>query len=189
MNGYENDKTPRQCYEEAIEKLELARRGMVEQAKDIEGIKTKLSITNVELQSTKTDLEATKKQLYDTQKELHKTKDDAENMLVGSITAFATPIPPEGWLECNGQAVSRTIYARLFQKIAITFGAGDGQTTFQREYVTFAAGGRGDRDRRGDRANIPDVVPLSLQRLGDAIAGDPERIPDIIEQEFLIDGP
>lgn len=34
------------------------------------------------------------------------------------------------YLECNGQNVSRTTYATLFASIGITWGAGDGTTTF-----------------------------------------------------------
>ena len=47
---------------------------------------------------------------------------------VGAID-FAHDVP-EGWLECNGAAVSRTKYARLFKKIGTKYGAGDGSTTF-----------------------------------------------------------
>ena len=36
----------------------------------------------------------------------------------------------EGWLLCNGQAVSRTIYQELFATIGTTYGNGDGTTTF-----------------------------------------------------------
>ena len=36
----------------------------------------------------------------------------------------------EGWLLCNGQAVSRTIYQELFATIGTTYGQGDGSTTF-----------------------------------------------------------
>lgn len=57
-------------------------------------------------------------------------KDYVDGLLVGSITAFAMETPPEGWLECNGQALSRTEYARLFNRIGLTFGPGDGDTTF-----------------------------------------------------------
>ena len=35
-----------------------------------------------------------------------------------------------GWLLCDGQAVSRTTYVLLFNVIGVTFGAGDGSTTF-----------------------------------------------------------
>ena len=37
---------------------------------------------------------------------------------------------PSGFLYCNGQAVSRSTYARLFASISTTFGVGDGSTTF-----------------------------------------------------------
>lgn len=48
----------------------------------------------------------------------------------GTIIAYADSTPPDGWLECNGQAVSRTTYADLFAAIGTTFGAGDSLTTF-----------------------------------------------------------
>lgn len=37
---------------------------------------------------------------------------------------------PDGWLLCNGAAVSRTEYAALFDKIGVKYGSGDGSTTF-----------------------------------------------------------
>lgn len=49
----------------------------------------------------------------------------------GEVAAFARSTPPEGWLVCNGQAVSRTTYARLFAAVGTTFGAGNGSTTFR----------------------------------------------------------
>ncbi|MBR8831721.1 MAG: hypothetical protein N5P05_002686 [Chroococcopsis gigantea SAG 12.99] len=54
-----------------------------------------------------------------------------KNILVGSIVPFATTVAPDGWLECNGQKVSREKYSELYKKIHDTFGAGDGRTTFQ----------------------------------------------------------
>lgn len=42
----------------------------------------------------------------------------------------ATADIPEGWLLCNGQAVSRTGYPNLFDAIGTTWGVGDGSTTF-----------------------------------------------------------
>lgn len=49
----------------------------------------------------------------------------------GSVIPFAGETPPEGFLLCNGQEVSRVTYARLFNVIKEKFGAGDGVTTFQ----------------------------------------------------------
>ena len=49
----------------------------------------------------------------------------------GSVFPFAGETPPEGFLLCNGQEVSRIAYARLFSVIGEKFGAGDGITTFE----------------------------------------------------------
>lgn len=46
----------------------------------------------------------------------------------GMISAFHTV--PDGWLQCNGAAVSRTTYAALFAVIGTKYGSGDGSTTF-----------------------------------------------------------
>lgn len=48
----------------------------------------------------------------------------------GLVSAWAVNSQPYGWLECNGSAISRTNYARLFDQIGTTFGAGNGTTTF-----------------------------------------------------------
>jgi microcystin-dependent protein len=48
----------------------------------------------------------------------------------GMISAFAMATPPEGWLACNGQAVSRTTYSQLFAAIGTMYGRGNGSTTF-----------------------------------------------------------
>lgn len=49
---------------------------------------------------------------------------------VGEIKAFAGAVDTDHFLACEGQAVSRTIFADLFNKIGITHGQGDGSTTF-----------------------------------------------------------
>lgn len=48
----------------------------------------------------------------------------------GALMFFHATTPPEGWLACNGQNVSRTTYANLFAVIGTKYGAGDGSTTF-----------------------------------------------------------
>lgn len=48
----------------------------------------------------------------------------------GAIVAWSMVNPPAGWLICNGQTVSRTTYASLFAVIGISYGNGDGSTTF-----------------------------------------------------------
>jgi phage-related tail fiber protein len=49
---------------------------------------------------------------------------------VGSVELFAISSAPQGWLACNGAAISRTLYSNLFSKIGTTFGVGNGSTTF-----------------------------------------------------------
>ena len=48
----------------------------------------------------------------------------------GAIFAFPTNTAPTGYLICDGSAVSRTTYANLFALIGITYGNGNGTTTF-----------------------------------------------------------
>lgn len=49
---------------------------------------------------------------------------------VGTILPFAGNTIPEGFLVCNGAAVSRTTYSTLFSAIGTTYGSGDGSSTF-----------------------------------------------------------
>lgn len=73
-------------------------------------------------------------------------------LLTGELKLYAGTNTPAGWLECGGQAVSRTTYARLFATIGTTYGAGDGTTTF----------------------NVPDLrgrVPVGKDNMGGTAAG------------------
>lgn len=51
-------------------------------------------------------------------------------MFIGNIIAFTGSSIPEGYLECDGSAVSRTEYSDLFDVIGTIYGSGDGSTTF-----------------------------------------------------------
>lgn len=53
-----------------------------------------------------------------------------DTLPVGAIMPFGSDTIPDNWLLCNGQAVSRTTYQELFNTIGITYGSGDGFTTF-----------------------------------------------------------
>lgn len=50
--------------------------------------------------------------------------------VVGSAMQYFGSTAPDGWLFCNGSAVSRATYADLFAAIGTVYGAGDGSTTF-----------------------------------------------------------
>lgn len=54
----------------------------------------------------------------------------------GIIEIWPGNTPPDGWLLCNGQAVSRTTYANLFSVLGTAYGQGDGSTTFNVPDVT-----------------------------------------------------
>ena len=50
--------------------------------------------------------------------------------IIGDIKMSVRSEDFEGWLVCNGQAVSRATYEALYDLIGDTFGNGDGVTTF-----------------------------------------------------------
>ena len=66
-------------------------------------------------------------------------------MPVGAVIDFAGTVLPTHYLLCNGAAISRTDFARLFAIIGTTWGVGDGSTTFNlpnlADYVTSGSGG------------------------------------------------
>lgn len=54
----------------------------------------------------------------------------------GIVNAFAGIEAPTGWLICDGAEVSREDYAELFAAIGETYGAGDGDSTFNLPNLT-----------------------------------------------------
>lgn len=74
--------------------------------------------------------------------------------LTGDIKPTTRTSEDSGWLFCNGQAVSRSTYADLFNEIGDTFGAGDGTTTF----------------------NVPDLRDRSILGTGTMGASDAGRV-------------
>lgn len=55
---------------------------------------------------------------------------------IGTILPYSSTTIPEGYLVCDGSAVSRTTYADLFDVIGTTYGTGDGSTTFNLPNLT-----------------------------------------------------
>jgi microcystin-dependent protein len=83
---------------------------------------------------------------------------------VGTIMAWPTSTVPNGWLECYGQAISRTTYSALFAAISTVYGVGDGSSTFNLPDMR----GRsvfGEDDMGGSSAN-------RLTGLTDGVNGD-----------------
>lgn len=91
-------------------------------------------------------------------------------MPAGSVIPFLGQNAPAGFLLCNGDAVSRTTYARLFAILGTTFGDGDQSTTFNlpdmRERmvvgsstgIAFGSKG-GEKEHVLIQAEIPDIKP------------------------------
>lgn len=77
----------------------------------------------------------------------------------GSMLNFAGATAPEGWLLCDGRAVSRSTYRRLFEVIGTSWGSGDGAATFnlpdlRGRFVRGVDNGAGrDPDRAGREAS------------------------------------
>ena len=71
----------------------------------------------------------------------------------GTILMWGAAAAPAGYLLCNGTAYSRSVYDDLFAAIGVTYGSGDGSTTFNVPDMT----GRmaimaGDSGETGDTA-------------------------------------
>lgn len=71
----------------------------------------------------------------DTTKTIQKTTEIVTQQIgepekVGVIKMFSGSVPPLGWLLCDGAAISRTKYSKLFSVIGTAYGSGDGETTF-----------------------------------------------------------
>ena len=90
--------------------------------------------------------------------------DDLAGMIPsGAVMYFAGQTAPTGWLKANGAAVSRTLYAALFQAVGTTYGAGDGRTTFnlpdlRGEFIRGWDDGRGIDSRRALGSGQSDAI-------------------------------
>ena len=58
----------------------------------------------------------------------------ASTILPGTILLWGGKTVPNGYLHCDGSAVSRTTYADLYNAIGTTWGIGNGSTTFNIPY-------------------------------------------------------
>lgn len=76
----------------------------------------------------------------------------------GAVIPFAGAAAPGGWLLCSGQAVNRTTYAALFALIGITYGAGDGASTF----------------------NVPDLRGRTVAGIGNMGGSESNRLSTVI---------
>jgi len=75
----------------------------------------------------------------------------------GSVMAYMGTNAPNGWLMCDGSAISRTQYAALFAVLGTASGQGDGSTTF----------------------NLPDMRGEFLRGVDNGSTGVSGRDPDV----------
>lgn len=99
---------------------------------------------------------------------------------VGIYLPFGGTNIPEGWLLCNGQAVSRATYADLFAVIGTAYGNGDGLTTFNvpdlREAVPKGAGLTGKSNNHLDADGLA-VGEFLDDRIQEHVHGTPFSSP------------
>lgn len=83
---------------------------------------------------------------------------------IGSVQAFAGPKDhiPSGWRECNGDTIRRSRFPALFRVIGISWGEGNGRTTF----------------------NLPDLRGVFLR----GVAGTSNLDPDVLLRERIRPG-
>jgi microcystin-dependent protein len=95
---------------------------------------------------------------------LNKLQKQVSDAMTGMVAAFSMSWAPEGWLKCNGAAVSRTTYARLFALLGAHYGAGDGVNTF----------------------NLPDMRGLFPRGWDDGRGVDPGRAFGVYQDMMLL---
>lgn len=76
----------------------------------------------------------------------------------GAVFPFAGVTAPEGFLLCDGSAVSRVTYAKLFGVIGEKFGKGDSSTTFNLPNLV-------DRFIEGTKDNVGQTVEAGLPNI------------------------
>jgi len=96
---------------------------------------------------------------------------------IGTISPFGGSVIPNGYLLCNGQAVSRIEYSELFAVIGTAFGKGNESTTFNvpdlREATTKGVGLSGKSNNHYDS----DGVALG-EFIDDRLQGHRHSIPN-----------
>ncbi|MCX6250247.1 MAG: tail fiber protein [Bacteroidetes bacterium] len=72
----------------------------------------------------------------------------------GMVIPFAGPNIPDGWILCDGSAISRTTYPALYKAIGTAWGTGDGASTF----------------------NLPDMRGMFLRGVANGSVNDPDAL-------------
>ena len=117
----------------------------------------------------------------------------AAEVPAGCVMAFAGGgTAPSGWFICDGHEVSRTAYPALFAAIGVTYGSGDGSTTFNlpdfrgrflRGYLGQLSGEIGEEQVEG----LPDI-DLALRMDNPNVRANVKVAPRMDEAVYGSDG-
>jgi microcystin-dependent protein len=95
----------------------------------------------------------------------------------GIVAIDAGSTPPKGALSCNGQAVSRQVYARLYRRIGTTHGVGDGSTTFNvPNFNNRMPVGAGGLYALGATGGSKDSITVSHSHTATSVVTDPTHV-------------
>lgn len=92
--------------------------------------------------------------------------------LTGEVRMWGGTIAavPNGWLPCDGAAISRTTYSALFNVIGTQYGSGDGSTTFNLPDVR-------DRFPVGAKQDSAGIAKSNLEGSLNKTGGDTNQPP------------
>lgn len=111
----------------AVERATTAAERCEEFVQELDG-KVNVSDVDSELSATSTN-PIQNKAVYDALQNID-VSGGGDTLPIGIIVPYASDTAPDGWLLCDGTAVSRTEYSELFSVIGTKYGAGNGSTTF-----------------------------------------------------------
>ena len=89
------------------------------------------NVGSIDIANVMSAVNQTQLEINQVQSKINQVQSEIKIVLpVGSVIASAMNATPDGYLICNGAAISRTTYAALFSVIGTMFGNGNGSTTF-----------------------------------------------------------
>lgn len=98
---------------------------------------TATNVGSVDVANVMSAVNQTQLEINQVQSKINQVQSEIKIVLpVGSVIASAMNTTPDGYLICNGAAISRTTYAALFAAIGTIYGSGNSSTTFNLPNLT-----------------------------------------------------
>jgi microcystin-dependent protein len=101
----------------------------------------------------------------------------------GAIAMWGAETPPAGWVARDGSAISRSIYAELFETIGTRHGVGDGVTTFNVPDLR----GRFERGWDNTAGQDPDSATRTSPFVGFVLTGDTLPLDPVVTDIVVTD--